>query len=124
MPARCTASSGTLPRVPSGPQAVERYFALGQDSEPISVRHLFDITPAAPALDLASVEPREAIFARFGAGAISFGAINAETQRDIILAMRDLGGRSSSGEGGENPFYYRDGITTPRPSRSPPPGSA
>jgi glutamate synthase domain-containing protein 2/glutamate synthase domain-containing protein 1/glutamate synthase domain-containing protein 3 len=92
-------------------QAVERYFALGRDSEPISVRHLFDITPAAPSLELASVEPREAVFARFGAGAISFGAINGETQRDIILAMRDLGGRSSSGEGGENPYYYRDGVT-------------
>ena len=73
-------------------EAVERYLALGRESEPVSVRHLFDVTAAGPTLDPASVESREAIFARFGAGAISFGAINAETQRDIILAMRDLGG--------------------------------
>jgi len=42
---------------------------------------------------------------------MSFGAISAESQRDIIHAMREVGGRSGSGEGGENPFYYEDGTT-------------
>jgi glutamate synthase domain-containing protein 3 len=42
---------------------------------------------------------------------MSFGAISAEAQRDIILAMRQIGGRSNSGEGGENPYYFTEGIT-------------
>jgi glutamate synthase domain-containing protein 2 len=48
---------------------------------------------------------------RFGSGAMSFGAISAESQRDIFKAMRELGGRSNSGEGGENPYYYTDGVS-------------
>jgi glutamate synthase domain-containing protein 2 len=57
------------------------------------------------------VEHRSEITKRFGSGAMSFGAISAESQRDIFLAMKELGGRSNSGEGGENPFYYTLGIT-------------
>ena len=41
---------------------------------------------------------------------MSFGAINAESQRDIIIAMKAISGRCNSGEGGENPFYYTHGI--------------
>ncbi len=39
------------------------------------------------------------------------GACGAESQRDIILAMKAVGGRSNSGEGGENPFYFVDGTS-------------
>ena len=55
---------------------------------------------------------RRAILASFGSGAMSFGAISAESQRDIILAMNAIGGRSNSGEGGENPYYWTDGVTS------------
>jgi glutamate synthase domain-containing protein 3 len=41
---------------------------------------------------------------------MSFGAISAEAQRDLILAFREIKGRSNSGEGGENPFYETEGI--------------
>ena len=41
---------------------------------------------------------------------MSFGAISAESQRDIIEAMSLIGGRSNSGEGGENPYYLTHGI--------------
>lgn len=54
---------------------------------------------------------KRAILRTFGSGAMSFGAISAESQRDIILAMQRVGGRSNSGEGGENPFYFSDGVS-------------
>lgn len=56
-----------------------------------------------------NVEPASAILARFGSGAMSFGALSATAQRDLFLAMRAVGGRSNSGEGGENPHYFVDG---------------
>ena len=87
------------------------YLSHGDLAEPISVRHLFDLKPAAEPLPLDQVEPASAVLVTFGSGAMSFGAVSAESQRDLILAMREVGGRSNSGEGGENPYYYSDGIT-------------
>jgi len=99
---------------PGGPEAdalYAEYLSHGDDAEPISVRHLFDLKPAPAPLALDQVEPASAVLAAFGSGAMSFGAVSAESQRDLILAMRAVGGRSNSGEGGENPYYYSDGIT-------------
>ena len=52
------------------------------------------------------IEPIEKIIKRFGSGAMSFGSISAESQRDLILAFKEMDGRSNSGEGGENPYYF------------------
>jgi glutamate synthase domain-containing protein 2/glutamate synthase domain-containing protein 3 len=79
--------------------------------EPINPRHLLAFRTEGTSLPLESVEDASAILRRFGAGAMSFGAVSAESQRDLILAMEAVGGRSNSGEGGENPFYWTDGIT-------------
>jgi glutamate synthase domain-containing protein 2/glutamate synthase domain-containing protein 1/glutamate synthase domain-containing protein 3 len=81
----------------------------GEHPEPVNLRQLLELHPLGAALSLDRVEERRAILARFGAGAMSFGAISAEAQRDIIVAMREIGGRSNSGEGGENPWYFIDG---------------
>jgi glutamate synthase domain-containing protein 2/glutamate synthase domain-containing protein 1/glutamate synthase domain-containing protein 3 len=91
--------------------AYAEFLRLGEESEPVSVRHLLDLRPAGERLDLSAVQSVDEIFSRFGAGAMSFGAISAEAQRDIILAMVRIGGRSNSGEGGENPFYFSEGVT-------------
>jgi len=87
------------------------YLKLGEDDSPVNLRHLFDLKSAEQPLEIDQVQPREDILKTFGSGAMSFGAISAESQRDIFLAMREIGGRSNSGEGGENPFYFTDGIT-------------
>jgi glutamate synthase domain-containing protein 2/glutamate synthase domain-containing protein 1/glutamate synthase domain-containing protein 3 len=87
------------------------YLAQGVQSAPVNVRHLLTPKYAAAPLELTQVQPLEDVLRRFGAGAMSFGAISAEAQRDIIKAMRAIGGRSNSGEGGENPYYYIDGTT-------------
>ena len=89
----------------------QEYLASLKVDEPINPRHLLAFRTAATALPLDQVEDRSAILGRFGAGAMSFGAVSAESQRDLILAMEGVGGRSNSGEGGENPFYWTDGIT-------------
>ncbi len=99
---------------PESPEAAglyRDYLASLKADEPINPRHLLAFRAAPTPLPLAAVEPRAAILSRFGAGAMSFGAVSAESQRDLILAMEALGGRSNSGEGGENPFYWTDGIT-------------
>ncbi|MBZ5716076.1 glutamate synthase large subunit [Nannocystis pusilla] len=87
------------------------YGEHGAEAEPVSVRHLLDLRPAEVALEIDEVEPESAILARFVAGAMSFGAISAESQRDLFIAMRSIGARCNSGEGGENPYYFVDGTT-------------
>ncbi|MEQ8280602.1 MAG: glutamate synthase large subunit [Deltaproteobacteria bacterium] len=88
--------------------AYERYLALADHEHPVSPRHLldFDRTSSIP---LEDVQPLDEILRRLSAGSMSFGAISAESQRDIIRAMKIVGGRSGSGEGGENPYYWVDG---------------
>jgi len=81
----------------------------GSLPEPVNVRQLLEVQPLGPALSVDEVEGRREITRRFGSGAMSFGAISAESQRDIFVAMREVGGRSNSGEGGENPWYFVDG---------------
>ncbi len=88
-----------------------QFLAVGKEAEPVSIRHLFDIRPVRAPVPPGEVESSKDILSRFGSGAMSFGAVSAESQRDVILAMRELGGRSNSGEGGENPFYEKEGIT-------------
>ncbi|MFN3562404.1 MAG: glutamate synthase large subunit [Chloroherpetonaceae bacterium] len=87
------------------------YLRLGEEVEPISIRHLFEFKHAPKPLPIEEIQPKADILKTFGSGAMSFGAISAEAQRDIFLAMKEIGGRSNSGEGGENPYYFTDGIT-------------
>ncbi len=90
------------------------YLKLGHQDEPVLVRHLFQLKKALDneATDLPDeLQSKEEILSKFGSGAMSFGALSAEAQRDIFLAMREIGGRSNSGEGGENPYYYEEGIS-------------
>lgn len=88
--------------------AYERYLAMAEADQPVSLRHLLDWVASDP-IPLEDVQPIEEILRRLSAGSMSFGAISAESQRDIIRAMAIVGGRSGSGEGGENPYYWVDG---------------
>ncbi|MCS6988914.1 MAG: glutamate synthase large subunit [Chloroherpetonaceae bacterium] len=89
----------------------DEYLRLGEEAEPVNLRHLFEFKTAPSPLPIEEVQPKEEILKTFGSGAMSFGAISAEAQRDIFLAMKEIGGRSNSGEGGENPYYFADGVT-------------
>lgn len=87
------------------------YLKAGLDDEPVNIRHLLALKETDTSIPLDQVQPTRDILRTFGSGAMSFGAISAESQRDIFEAMKEIGGRSNSGEGGENPFYYTNGIS-------------
>lgn len=88
----------------------DEYLKLGLDDEPVAIRHLFNPKKSEHPIDLEHVKGVDHILPTFGSGAMSFGAISAESQRDIFLAMKEIGGRCNSGEGGENPYYFKEGI--------------
>lgn len=58
------------------------------------------------AIDISEVEPVENILKRFATGAMSFGSISHEAHSTLAIAMNKIGGRSNSGEGGEDPIRF------------------
>ena len=88
----------------------QSYRDLTEGAYPTSIRHFLRPRVQEKPLPVDVLETIESILKRFGSGAMSFGAISAESQRDIFIAMAKIGGRSNSGEGGENPFYWSEGI--------------
>ena len=81
---------------------------LGEQREPVAVRDLLEVVPG-PALSLEEVETEVSILGRFSTQAMSLGAISPETHNTLAVAMNRLGGRSNTGEGGEDPEVYREG---------------
>ena len=68
-----------------------------------TLRGLFRLrTGERTPVPLSEVEPVEAIVTRFATGAMSYGSISAESHTDLAIAMNRLGGRSNTGEGGED----------------------
>ena len=66
-------------------------------------------------IDISLVEPVEAITKRFVTGAMSYGSISREAHEAMAMAMNKLGGKSNTGEGGEDPERYKpreDGLST------------
>lgn len=82
---------------------------------PIFLRDLMEIRSDREPIAADQVEPIEAITARFVTGAMSFGAISKEAHEAMAAAMNRIGGRSNTGEGGEDPARYKpdaDGNST------------
>jgi glutamate synthase domain-containing protein 2/glutamate synthase domain-containing protein 1/glutamate synthase domain-containing protein 3 len=79
-----------------------------QAAEPIpaNLRDLLEIRPAGPELALDRIAPVETITRTFVASAMSFGSLSPEAHQTITEAMNILGGRSNTGEGGEDPAVY------------------
>src|SRR6056297_2383770 len=73
-----------------------------------TLRGLLDFNEgvAGPAIPLSEVQPREEIVKRFCTGAMSFGSISAESHETLAIAMNRLGGKSNTGEGGEDPIRF------------------
>ncbi len=84
----------------------KQYADLVNQRPVTTVRDLFgfkaDITP----IDLSDVEPIEKIVCRFDSAAMSLGALSPEAHEALAQAMNRLGGRSNSGEGGEDPARF------------------
>ncbi len=76
-----------------------------------SLRGLFALREGLrPAVPLAEVEPAAEIVRRFATGAMSYGSISAEAHETLAIAMNRLGGRSNTGEGGEDPDRLTDPV--------------
>jgi len=73
-----------------------------------TLRGLFDLKDAAEPVPLDEVEPASDIVKRFCTGAMSFGSISAEAHETLARAMNRIGGRSNTGEGGEDPARFGD----------------
>ncbi|MCG8475839.1 MAG: glutamate synthase large subunit [Cytophagales bacterium] len=71
----------------------------------ITIRNLFQLKNRKP-VPLDEVEPAEAIFKRFATGAMSFGSISHEAHTTLAVAMNRIGGKSNSGEGGEDEVRF------------------
>ena len=70
-----------------------------------TLRSLLDFK-AGTSVPLEEVEPAEKIMKRFKTGAMSYGSISKEAHETLAIAMNRIGGRSNTGEGGEDPARY------------------
>ncbi len=75
-------------------------------ARPHTLRSLMDFAPKNPPIPIEEVEPVQNIVRRFKTGAMSFGSISQEAHETLALAMNSIGGKSNTGEGGENPERY------------------
>ncbi len=93
--------------VQSGDDKLYREYADLVNQRPVAaIRNLLDFRPAPRPRPLSEVEPEEAILRRFDTAGMSLGALSPEAHETLALAMNRLGGRSNSGEGGEDPARY------------------
>jgi glutamate synthase domain-containing protein 2 len=73
-----------------------------------SIRGLLAFRTDVPSVPLEEVEPAKDIVRRFCTGAMSLGSISSETHEALALAMNEIGGKSNTGEGGEDPKRFLD----------------
>ena len=66
---------------------------------------VLDFKPATP-VPIEEVESVESILKRFKTGAMSYGSISSEAHEALAIAMNRIGGKSNTGEGGEDPARY------------------
>ncbi|WP_133755063.1 glutamate synthase large subunit [Naumannella halotolerans] len=79
-----------------------------QSKRLMTLRGLLDFAPDREPVDIEQVESVEEIVKRFSTGAMSYGSISAEAHETLAVAMNMLGGKSNTGEGGEDPERLRD----------------
>ncbi|MEO6386816.1 MAG: glutamate synthase large subunit [Croceibacterium sp.] len=72
-----------------------------QSERLLTIRGLMHLKPADQPLDISEVEPAADIVKRFATGAMSYGSISREAHTTLAIAMNRIGGRSNTGEGGE-----------------------
>ena len=77
-----------------------------QSTRLATLRGLLELRPALRPVPIEEVEPVESIVRRFKTGAMSYGSISGEAHEALAIAMNRLGGKSNTGEGGEDPARY------------------
>ncbi|GGS94946.1 MULTISPECIES: glutamate synthase large subunit [Streptomyces] len=79
-----------------------------QSERLMTLRGLFGFKSDRPSVPLDEVEPVSEIVKRFSTGAMSYGSISKEAHETLAIAMNQLGGKSNTGEGGEDPERLYD----------------
>jgi glutamate synthase domain-containing protein 2/glutamate synthase domain-containing protein 1/glutamate synthase domain-containing protein 3 len=77
-----------------------------QNRDLLMLRGMFDFKPPGKPVPLEEVEPAAEIVKRFATGAMSFGSISKEAHETLAIAMNRIGGKSNTGEGGEDEARY------------------
>ena len=92
---------------PTREEAWAEFKQSHQERQLSSLRDLLEMIPAGPSLSLDKVEDWRRIARRFVSSAMSLGSLSPEAHETITLAMNQLGARSNTGEGGEDPTVYQ-----------------
>ena len=89
-------------------QTFKKYSKLVNDQgeKACTIRSLFQFKKTRPSVSIDEVEAAENIYKRFATGAMSFGSISWEAHTTLAIAMNRLGGKSNTGEGGEDEKRY------------------
>jgi len=82
-------------------------YANKQTTKDSTLRGLLRLKYAKNPLDLNEVESEKEIVKRFATGAMSLGSISTEAHESLAIAMNKLGGKSNTGEGGEDPIRFK-----------------
>jgi glutamate synthase (NADPH/NADH) large chain len=85
----------------------QEYATLVNDRPVATLRDLMQTKPAGAPVPLDDVESIEDILPRFDSAGMSLGALSPEAHEALAIAMNRMGGRSNSGEGGEDPARYK-----------------
>jgi glutamate synthase (NADPH/NADH) large chain len=78
-----------------------------QSQRLLTIRGLMELKKADKPLDISEVEPASEIVKRFATGAMSYGSISWEAHTTLAVAMNRIGGKSNTGEGGEDPSRFK-----------------
>jgi glutamate synthase (NADPH/NADH) large chain len=78
-----------------------------QNRDYLMLRGMLDLKPAGPPIPIEDVEPASEIVKRFATGAMSFGSISKEAHQTLAIAMNRIGGKSNTGEGGEEDERFK-----------------
>lgn len=87
-------------------QLYKEYSKLTNEERMTFLRNLFDFDETRTPVPIEEVEPVESIVRRFKTGAMSYGSLSKEAHEALAIAMNRIGGKSNSGEGGEDPSRY------------------
>jgi glutamate synthase (NADPH/NADH) large chain/glutamate synthase (ferredoxin) len=87
-------------------EVYKKYAAAVNTRPPTALRDLLDVKTLGPAIPVDQVESVESLTKRFATASISYGALSLEAHETIAIAMNRIGGKSGSGEGGEDPARY------------------
>ncbi len=89
-----------------GEEEYKLFAKLVNEQPPTALRDLLEIRSDREPIEVEDVEPIESIMKRFATAAMSLGALSKEAHETLAIAMNRIGGKSNSGEGGEDPVRF------------------